>query len=125
MSERKMLLRAFFLSFFTTLIITLFILNLFWVDMRAKANGFSGFPPAFELEQSGELQYRAIIAGREARLDLTPLDNAAGLLQRAGRWCLPQGWRRLSRLGLFTAGRIKAGSREAREKEFYKNAGLV
>lgn len=125
MSERKSLILAFFTSFFITLIILLFLMSLYWVDIKAEEKGFGSFSSQIEIEKQQELNYRVIAFGKETDIDLTPLDTAAGVLQQYECFIFPEDWRFTAKLTAFIHDKVLDGRKAAREKEFFKNAGLV
>ena len=103
----------------------MFLLSIFWVQMRAKDNGFDGFDIAVSVECRDELHY-LITAGRISKeIDLTEVDRAALLLQQNGRWMFPTEARMAYRIACFTAQQIKDNNKAEREREFFRNAGLV
>ena len=117
--------RVFTAAFMITLIAAAFLMSVYWINMRAVDSGFEGYKSPISIEKQDELHYIINAASHRRTVDLTLLDKGAGYFQIAERWIVPQDIRVMTRVGLFAANQIKANRREAREREFFKNAGLV
>lgn len=125
MEETKRKVKVFVLSFLITVILSAFLLSLYWVSLKAQESGFEGYKNPISIEKQDDLRYIINIGTEQRCADLTLLDEAAGYFQAAERWIVPQEMRVMTRVSLFTVKQLKDNRREAREREFYKNAGLV
>ena len=123
--EIKKSIRIFWVSFFITFVLTVFVISLFWVHLKAVDKGFSGFDIKISLEKRDKLHYLITAGEMHKEIDLTTVDRAAMLLQKNERWMFPIEARTAYRIVWFTAEQIKDNSRTAREQEFFRNAGLV
>lgn len=125
MQNSKEKIKIFAVSFIITLIAAGFFLSLYWVSLRAEECGFEGYKNPVVIEKQDDLHYLINVGTAQRAVDLSLLDKAAGYFQIAERWIVPQEIRAMTRVSLFAAERLKSNRREAREREFYKNAGLV
>ena len=125
MENIKGKIRIFTLAFVITVIAAIFFLSLCWVSLKAEESGFEGYKNPVSIEKQDDLHYIINIAEHRRTADLTLMDKAAGYFQTAERWIVPQEIRVMTRVSLFAAQQLKDNRREAREREFYKNAGLV
>ena len=125
MDERKALRRTFLASFFITLILSAFVMGLFWISIKAERSGFNDFDTTLSAERSGELGCRLNLLGRSIDIDLAPINSIAGSLRDFEAWLLPEDMRFVSRFACFVGDKVNTGMRQHREKEFYRNAGLV
>ena len=125
MEETKRKVKVFALSFLITVILSAFLLSLYWVSLKAQESGFEGYKNPISIEKQDDLHYIINIGTAQRCADLALLDEVAGYFQAAERWIVPQEMRVMTRVSLFTVQQLKDGRREAREREFYKNAGLV
>ena len=113
------------MSFWITLIFTVFLLALFWVQLKAVDNGFGVLAESIKIEKIDELHYTFTAGEFDGQIDLTPVDRAVELMQQYERWIFPHRLRVFSKTVCFTAQQIKDSRRQAREQEFFRNAGLV
>ena len=125
MQDVKNGIRVFVAAFVITLIAAAFFLSVYWINMKAEDSGFEGYQNPISIEKQDDLHYIINAASQQRRIDLTSVDKAAGYFQMVERWIVPQEIRVMTRIGLFAANQLKDDRREAREREFYKNAGLV
>jgi len=125
MEQTKGKIKIFMSAFIITIIAATLLMALYWVSLKAEQSGFEGYKNPMTIEKQDDLHYLINIGTQQRMLDLSLLDRAAGYFQAAERWIVPHEIRVMSRLWLFSAEQFKDSRREIREREFYKNAGLV
>jgi len=118
-------IRIFLISFWIALVLTCFLLALFWVQLKAADGGFGSLAERVKIEKSDQLHYTFTAGEFDRQIDLTPIDRAAEVMQQYERWIFPHRLRIFSKTVCFTAQQIKDSQRQAREQEFFRNAGLV
>ena len=115
--------RTFFVSFFVTLILSGLFLGMHWVSINAQRGGFDAPSPiAAEYER---LNLTLSLMDNKFEIDLAPLNSAAEKLQQFEGWVIPEKLRFFSRFSCYMADRMSTKERQQKEREFYKNAGLV
>jgi len=118
-------IRIFLISFWIALVLTCFLLALFWVQLKAADGGFGSLAERVKIEKSDRLHYTFTAGEFDRQIDLTPIDRAAEVMQQYEQWIFPYRLRIFSKTVCFTAQQIKDSQRQAREQEFFRNAGLV
>ena len=115
--------RTFLTSFFITLILSGLFLGMHWVSINAQRGGFDAPSPiAAEYER---LNLTLSLMDNKFEIDLAPLNSAAEKLQQFEGWVIPEKLRFFSRFSCYMADRMSTKERQQKEREFYKNAGLV
>ena len=115
--------RTFLTSFFITLILSGLFLGIHWVSINAQRGGFDA-PDPIAAEYEG-LNLTLSLMDKEYKIDLAPLNHAAEKLQQFEGWVIPEKLRFFSRFSCYMADRMSTKERQQKEREFYKNAGLV
>ena len=115
--------RTFLTSFFITLILSGLFLGIHWVSINAQRGGFDAHDP-IAAEYEG-LNLTLSLMDKEYKIDLAPLNHAAEKLQQLEGWVVPEKLRFFSRFSCYMADRMSTKERQQKEREFYKNAGLV
>lgn len=116
-------LRTFLASFFITLILSGLFLGIHWVSINAQRGGFDAPSPIAAEYEGQKLTFS--LMGNKYEIDLAPLNRAAEKIQRFEGWIVPEKMRFFSRFSCYMADRMSTRERQQKEREFYKNAGLV